>query len=348
MIEMSLKNMIYIFLFFQLSTSCKKEQAQIEPISSNIPWSFPTPKSFPSPVYTFENNAYSYARFSLGKHLFYDPILSLDSTVSCATCHAQTHGFADHNIPFSKGVGGALGNRNAPPIFNMAWSPLFFWDGRVKLLDHFSIEPITNPIEMKETVGHVIAKLNKNKVYRARFKAAYNIDSITEEKLQQALSQYMALVISASSKYDQFLAGKVTLTTNETNGMNLFKQHCVSCHKGSLFTDYSFRNNGLDSIFKDIGRESVTKDSKDRGKFKVPTLRNAEFTYPYMHDGRFISLMDVINHYTSGIKKSETLDLLLQNPIELTSNEKKDLLKFLFTLTDYSLLGDTSVAEPIK
>ena len=130
--------------------------------------------------------------------------------------------------------------------------------------------------------------------------------------------------------------------------MNLFKQHCVSCHKGSLFTDYSFRNNGLDSIFKDIGRESVTKDSKDRGKFKVPTLRNAEFTYPYMHDGRFISLMDVINHYTSGIKKSETLDLLLQNPIELTSNEKKDLLKFLFTLTDYTLLGDTSVAEPIK
>ena len=335
--------LVIMLQFF--TTSCKKETPQIQPIQSTA-WTFPKPSSFPLPVYTFENNTYSPARFALGKHLFYDPILSLDSTESCATCHAQSHGFADHNIPFSKGVDGSFGTRNAPPVFNMAWSPLFFWDGRVQLLDHFSIGPITNPIEMKETSDHVIAKLNKNKIYRAKFKAAYNVDSITEEKLQLALSQYMALVISSNSKYDQYLAGKTTLTANEINGMNLFKQYCSTCHKEPLFTDYSFRNNGLDSTFKDLGREVYTKDIKDRGKFKVPTLRNIELTYPYMHDGRLISLMDVINHYTSGIKKSETVDPILQTPISLSTTEKKDLMKFLFTLTDYSMIGDTLIAEP--
>ena len=345
---MKLSYFLFLLLIVQFFTSCKKDTPQVEPIQPTMSWSFPTPPGFPNPVYTFENNSYSEARYSLGKHLFYDPILSLDSTVSCATCHAQSHGFADHNIPFSKGVDGSFGNRNAPAVFNMAWSPLFFWDGRVQLLDHFSIGPIINPIEMKETVDHVIAKLNKNKVYRTRFKTAYNIDSITEEKLQQALSQYMALVISANSKYDQYIAGKVTLTASETNGMNLFKQHCSTCHKDPLFTDYSFRNNGLDSVFKDLGREGYTKNSSDRGKFKVPTLRNVELTYPYMHDGRLISLMDVINHYTSGIKKSETLDPILQNPISLSTTEKKDLMKFLFTLTDYSMIADTSIAEPLK
>ena len=345
---MKLSCFMFLLLIVQFFASCKKDNPKVESIQHTIDWTFPTPSGFPNPVYTFENNSYSEARYSLGKHLFYDPILSLDSTISCATCHAQSHGFADHNIPFSKGVDGSFGTRNAPPVFNMAWSPLFFWDGRVQLLDHFSIEPITNPIEMKETVGHVIAKLNKNKAYRTRFKAAYNIDSITEEKLQQALSQYMALVISANSKYDQYIAGKATLTASETNGMNLFKQHCSTCHKDPLFTDYSFRNNGLDSVFKDSGREGYTKNWSDRGKFKVPTLRNVELTYPYMHDGRLINLMDVINHYTSGIKKSETLDPILKNPISLSTTEKKDLMKFLFTLTDYSMIADTSIAEPIK
>lgn len=329
--------------------SCKKDNPIVTPLEENSSdFILSVPNGFPNPLYTFKNNNLTRERFVLGRYLFYDPILSLDSTISCATCHAQTHGFADHNIPFSKGVDGAFGNRNAPPVFNMAWSPLFFWDGRVQLMDHFSIEPITNPIEMKETVGHVIAKLNKNKVYRTRFKAAYNIDSITEEKLQQALSQYMAMVISANSKYDQYIAGKTSLTASETNGMNLFKQHCSTCHKDPLFTDYSFRNNGLDSVFKDLGREGYTNKSSDRGKFKVPTLRNIELTYPYMHDGRLISLMDVINHYVSGIKDSETLDPILQNPIVLSATEKKDLMKFLFTLTDYSMIGDTSIAEPIK
>jgi cytochrome c peroxidase len=340
---------IFIFIAFILFIGCKKETPSITPIDEKTnEFSFVIPNGFPTPIYTFENNKLTRDRFVLGRYLFYDPILSLDSTISCATCHAQTHGFADHNIPFSKGVDGTFGNRNAPPVFNMAWSPLFFWDGRVQLMDHFSIEPITNPIEMKETVGHVIAKLNKNKVYRTRFKAAYNIDSITEEKLQQALSQYMAMVISANSKYDQYIAGKTTLSASETNGMNLFKQHCSTCHKAPLFTDYSFRNNGLDSVFKDSGREGYTKNWSDRGKFKVPTLRNVELTYPYMHDGRLINLMDVINHYTSGIKKSETLDPILQNPISLSTTEKKDLMKFLFTLTDYPMIGDTSIAEPIK
>ncbi len=338
---------IPLFILFFYLLACKKATVSnptITPYSPSI--SFQHPTGFPDPVYTFDSNEVTNIRFRLGKFLFFDPILSSDSTVSCAACHAQSHGFADHNIPFSKGVGGQFGNRNAPPIFNAAWMPEFFWDGRVHRLDDFSMGPITNPIEMNETSVHVIKKLNRNTYYRKHFKLAYGVDSITELSLRRALSQYMSMLISSNSKYDQYLAGKINLSTSELNGLSIFTSNCATCHKPPLFTDFSFRNNGLDTVFLDQGRAAYTKNNSDIGKFKVPTLRNIELTYPYMHDGRYIGLMDVINHYSTGIHPSATLDKSIATNLKLSTTDKKDLLKFLFTLTDYTLISDTLVAEP--
>jgi cytochrome c peroxidase len=338
----------FIVIFFLLFiSSCKKDLPIITPVeTTNDNWKFITPSSFPAPIYSFEGNTSSRSKFVLGRYLFYDPILSLDSSISCATCHAQAHSFADHNIPFSIGVGGIVGTRNAPSIFNMAWSPSFFWDGKVINMNMFSMHPILNPVEMKEDTAHLFEKLNRNSFYINQFKKAYNISRITPKYLQLALSQYMAFVISANSKYDQVKAGKEAFTPNEKEGYELFLNHCVQCHKEPLFTDYSFRNNGLDSISKDQGRYNVTKMESDKGKFKVPTLRNIEFTYPYMHDGRFSSIMDVLNHYNSEVKNHPNLDTSLKKNINLSITDKKNIMKFLFTLSDFSLIGDTLIAEP--
>ena len=332
-----IKLVLYFFALILLVVSCKKHTTTISNVTPSSPAiSFLVPSGFPDPIYTFDSNEVNNIRFRLGKFLFYDPILSSDSTVSCASCHAQSHGFADHNIPFSKGVGGVFGSRNAPPIFNAAWMPTFFWDGRIQHLDDFSIGPITNPKEMNETSVHVVKKLNRNPYYRKHFKLAYGVDSITELSLRKALSQYMSMIISSNSKYDQYISGKINLSTSELNGLSIFSTNCATCHKPPLFTDFSFQDIGMDSVFTDLGREEFTNNPMDKGKFKVPTLRNIELTYPYMHDGRYTSLMDVITHHTSNFKTN----------LNLSSSDKKDLLKFLFTLTDYTLISDTLIAEP--
>jgi cytochrome c peroxidase len=347
---MQLNRVVRIFFLGSIlltSLSCTKEEGAITPIDTNT-YVFNQPKHFPSPVYTFSNNTLSKERFELGKFLFYDPILSLDSTISCATCHAQSHGFADHNIPLSKGVNGTLGTRNAPGLSNLAWYPSFMWDGGVNHIEVFSVGPITNPLEMKETISSVVAKLNKSNFYREKFKKAYSMDSITDQKMLQALAQYMAMLVSADSKYDKYIKGEISLTSSELNGLALFKENCASCHTQPLFTDFSYRNNGIDSVFQDFGRAKITLLETDKGKFKVPSLRNVELTYPYMHDGRFGSLMEVLNHYSSGIRHSETLDEVFKKDIVLSTQDKKDLLKFLFTLTDYTFIGNKEIAEPIR
>jgi cytochrome c peroxidase len=341
------KNVLICFslILFLLLSSCNKDPV-ISPIQEET-FRLEKPAHFPEIAFEFKNNPTSKEKFKLGRYLFYDPILSLDSSISCNTCHAQTHGFADHNIPLSKGINGFLSTRNAPSIFNIAWMPNnFMWDGGVDHLEKFPVFPITNPFEMGETMENILKKLSRNQFYKNLFKNAYGNEEITEHKLMQALAQFMVFIVSSNSKYDDVKKGNTTFTEKENNGYQLFKLHCATCHKEPLFTDFSYRNNGLDEIVKDLGREIVTKNNTDRGKFKVPTLRNIDFTYPYMHDGRFISLSEVIEHYTSGIKASQTLDPTLVKGIVLTSTEKKELIAFLRTLNDFKLLGDTLVAEP--
>ncbi|MEN9303655.1 MAG: hypothetical protein RL264_2084 [Bacteroidota bacterium] len=328
--------LIYFLFLGIVVISCKKKDQ---------PFVITYPEYFPSPVYQFIDNTPTKSRFELGRKLFYDPILSEDNTVSCATCHAQTHGFADHGVSFSQGVHGLLGNRNAPTVFNLLWSPYFNWDGGVNHLEIFSLAPITNPVEMNESIENVLLKLNNTKVYRDAFKFAYGTEEITDQLMYRAISIFLAVIVSDGSKYDDFRQGKVSFTDEENAGYQLFKNNCASCHSEPLFTNFSFQNNGLDSVFVDLGRARITQESSDIGKFKVPTLRNIELTYPYMHDGRFMTLNMVLNHYDSGIKHSPTLSSSLSQGIHFTSQERASLIAFLKTLTDYKLLDNAKFRE---
>ena len=335
-------------LIFSLSLvlvlfSCKKDD-EIVPIND---FGFKKPSYFPEPHYTFENNTLTKLRFELGRDLFYDTILSLDNSISCASCHSQTHGFSDHNVALSAGVNGTLGVRNSPSLANLAWYPSFMWDGGVNSIETFSVAPITNPLEMHETIYQVIGKLNANTAYRSKFKLAYAVDSITDQKMLQALAQYMAMLISDDSKYDKYKKGTYTFTADENEGYTLFQSKCASCHTEPLFTDFSFRNNGLDASFTDIGRGLITQNTADNGKFKVPSLRNVQLTYPYMHDGRYFNLSQVLDHYANGVQSSSTLDPSLSAGIPLTADEKLKIIAFLKTLTDYTFMANPIFSEPV-
>lgn len=326
--------------------ACKKE-ATVEPITAET-FTFNQPSHFPQPNYTFTNNPLTKKGFELGRFLFYDPILSSDSSISCSSCHAQAHGFADHNIPLSKGVHNTFGTRNAPALMNLAWSTSFMWDGGVNHIEVQPLVPLTSEHEMGETLKNVIKKLNKNSFYTSKFKEAFGTSSITDQKLLHALAQFTSMLVSSNSKYDQFIAGKTTFTPSEKEGYELFKTNCAVCHREPLFTDFSFRNTGLATDSKDTGRERITQSSKDIGKFKVPTLRNIEFTYPYMHDGRFSSLEEVIEFKVNGIQDSPTLDPFFKQKIHLNASQKKSLIDFLKTLSDYSFIGNMNYSEPIR
>jgi len=315
--------------------------------SPTKPIEFVVPPGFPAPDYDFANNEVTNDRFALGRKLFYDPILSKDNSISCGSCHQQAGSFAHIDHRLSHGINGLLGNRNSPAIFNLAWHTDFFWDGGVAHIELQPINPITNPVEMDETISNVILKLQSSNSYPGLFKTAYGSDSVTSQNMLRALAQFMAVMVSADSKYDKYVRSESggSLTTSELNGMQLFRQKCESCHKEPLFTDLSFRNNGLDSISVDQGRYLITLDPADAGKFKVPSLRNITVSFPYMHDGRLNTLSEVLDHYSSGIKQSPTLDPALSNGISLTQSEKNDLLNFLGTLTDYTFLNNSQFSE---
>ncbi|HWA34260.1 MAG TPA: cytochrome c peroxidase [Cyclobacteriaceae bacterium] len=310
------------------------------------PYAFGQPANFPSATYTFENNPVTRDGFELGRALFYDPILSVDSTIACANCHQQARSFSDPVHRFSKGVGGVSGIRNAPAIQNMAFQKFFFWDGGVNHLDFVPINAITSPIEMQETLAAVVRKIQRRDAYKKQFAKAFSTDVVDSQKLLHALSQFMAMMVSANSRYDKYVRNEgEQLTSTEFDGMRLFQSKCASCHATDLFTDGSFRNNGIDDNFdNDIGRQRITETVPDRGKFKVPSLRNAELTSPYMHDGRFRTLEEVLDHYASGVKYSGTLDpSLFQNGvtgIPMGDDEKSKIIAFIKTLTDRQFTND--------
>jgi cytochrome c peroxidase len=201
---------------------------------------------------------------------------------------------------------------------------------------------------MDETLGNVVAKLNASSTYKNLFLNAYGSDSITSQMMLRAMAQFMGVMVSSNSKYDKFIRGEAggTFDAQELNGLDLFRQKCASCHSEPLFTDHSFRNNGLDSVFtNDPGRAHITLDPNDEGKFKVPSLRNVELSYPYMHDGRLKTLEKVLDHYASGVKNSPTLDPLVSGNIPLTVQEKADIIKFLKTLNDYTFTSNPNYSE---
>lgn len=301
----------------------------------------------------------------LGRMLFYETMLSKDGSQSCASCHNQLDGFSD-TLQFSIGVEMLPGKRQAMPVFNMAWhSNEFFWDGRAHLLRDQSLKPIEDPLEMNETLENVILKLSDTQMYRDQFTRAFGSEEITSEKMALAMEQFMLSIVSYNSKYDQFLAGNALLSESEERGRILFETEynpffpdqsgadCVHCHGGLNFENDQYMNNGLDgdAEFTDVGREEVTGHLADKAKFKVPSLRNVELTHPYMHDGRFETLEEVVDHYDLHIKQSSTLDPALFQVVDngglnLTAEDKVDLVNFLKTLTDHTFLNNEEYADP--
>jgi len=311
---------------------------------------FKVPVNWPKPTYDFSKNPLLKEKVELGRVLFYDPILSKNNTISCASCHSPYTAFTHVDHDLSHGIDDRIGSRNSPTLMNLAWHRSFMWDGAINHLDMQALAPISHPDEMGETIEHVVYKLQQSKTYRSLFYKAFKDSIVTGQHTLKAISQFMLTLVSANSKYDSVMRKQTVFTTQEKNGYTLFKQHCSVCHTEPLFTNLSFENNGLevDSTLNDYGRMKITKNAMDSLKFKVPTLRNIEFSFPYMHDGRFKKISDVLNHYTSGIHQSKTLSNHLQKPIVLSSNEKVDLTVFLLTLTDKSFLFNQKYSYPKK
>jgi|SRR6185437_5786890 len=306
------------------------------------------PKEFPRPIYTFENNLPTPAGFTLGRKLFYDPILSKDSSISCGFCHQRIAAFAHIDHPISHGINGLLGKRNVPPLQNLIWQNTYMWDGGVNNLEVQPLSPITNPVEMNENIADVIAKLQHNKSYVAMFTSAFGDSVINSQRLLKVLAQFTGMMVSSNSRYDKFMRHEDTLSTAELNGLKLFRANCANCHKEPLFTDNTYRNNGLkyDDSFKDSGRIKITGVKDDFMKFRVPSLRNVEMTYPYMHDGRLRTLKQVLDHYTSKLDFEAGTDKSLMKSQSLSEQDKSDIIAFLKTLTDKTFLYDRRFADP--
>lgn len=318
---------------------------------ANIPVELEVPAHFPEVTYNLANNPLTENGIELGRKLFYEGAVSSTGTVSCGSCHEQKYAFTHHGHTFSHGVNDLKGTRNTPPVQNMAFLENFAWDGATGHLDLFSIIPITTEVEMDETLENVIEKLKNKPGYKKLFAEAFEDGEVNSENFLLALSQFMITMISADSKYDKYVNNQVQLTKVEQQGLTLFEQKCASCHATALFSDGSFRNNGLQPSPKlnDLGRSVVTGFAEDNYKFKVPSLRNIAITAPYMHDGRFGSLEAVLAFYNEGVVDSETLDPLLNNNgnfgIATTKDERVAIIAFLNTLTDNTFLKDKRFSE---
>ncbi len=332
-------NIIFIGIIILVSLAFVKKMTT--PVYIDIP------KNWKKPNYDFSKNPLTQEGFELGRALFYDPILSRDSTISCASCHLQATGFAHVDHELSHGIDGKIGKRNAMALVNLAWSKSFMWDGGVNHLDMQPLNPIENHDEMDETLENVVQKLQKSTKYKALFLAAFGSSKVTGQLTLKALSQFELLLVSSNSKYDKVMRNEMQFTEKEQNGYTLFKQNCASCHTEPLFTNGTFENNGLslDTTLNDYGRIKITNNENDYLKFKVPTLRNVQFTFPYMHDGRFKTLNEVVNHYNN-IQKTKNLATHLMQPMHLSDNERVDLVLFIKTLTDKEFLFDTRFNYP--
>lgn len=299
------------------------------------------------------DNPMSIQGIALGRKLFYDNILSANNTQNCGSCHQLKNYFVDSTNQFSTGIDQIQGTRNAMPLFNIGFAKNFFWDGSSSSLEEQIIVPITNPIEMHESMTNVVSKLQADAQYPTLFKDAFGSDIITSKEVMYAIAQFERTIISANSKFDKWKRGEVSLTDQETRGLNVFldinKGDCTHCHSyGSTFTDFQFKNNGLDSIPIDKGRALVTKLTSDEGKFKTPTLRNIEMTAPYMHDGRFKTLKECLDHYNTNFHYAANLapELKTIPKNRMTEQDIDDIIAFLKTLTDKEFIQNTAFDKP--
>ena len=328
------------------------ENYQPMPVTLDVP-SFVTDYLGEMPIP--EDNPMTVEGIFLGRKLFYDTRLSDDSTKSCASCHLQSAGFTDPE-QFSEGITGERGTRNAMQIINAGWFTSFFWDGRAATLEDQALGPVINPVELNTTWPRVEEKISNDRLYSILFKMAFGSSDVDSMKIVKAISQFERTLLSFNSRYDDFFYGDFSgFTESETNGFDIYFSEtgdCIHCHSGPNLTDNEFRNNGLDSELTDLGLADVTGLSTDEGKFKVPTLRNIEITAPYMHDGRFATLEEVIEHYNSGVHAdSPNLDPEMHNASEglnLTDEQKTDLINFLKTFSEPDFLTNVNYSNPFE
>ncbi len=358
---------LILILMPLLWTGCKKESENPPEPPEELPELDTTPYEldysyFPAPDLP-EDNPLTQQKVLLGRMLFYEKKLSKGESQACADCHIQSDGFSDVR-QFSLGVDDLPGRRQAMAVFNMAWHNTgFFWDGRAPLLRDQALLPIQDPLEMNETLENAVAKIQAEKEYRFQFARAFGDNKVTAERMALAMEQFMLTIVSMNSKYDKVLLGEATFTEEEQRGHDLFFTEfdpngtdkggeCFHCHAGVNFTNNKYMNNGLDSDeeFIDMGYNETTGNDMDKARFKVPSLRNIAVTAPYMHDGRFQTLEEVVDHYVSGVKHSSTIDEIMQYNLDpglpLDEQDKADLIAFLKTLTDDTFLNNPEYTNP--
>jgi len=308
------------------------------------------PIYFPALHYNLKRNPLNEEAVQLGRLLFYDPMLSADSSTSCASCHSSYNSFAHTDHKLSHGIKDQVGTRNAPALFNLGWQTIFMWDGAHRNLDMQALAPINHPRELGFSLAGVLGRLQGNLNYRGRFYRAFGDSNATGEHMLKALAQFQITLISAGSKYDRFRQGNASFTEQEAKGYRLFQRHCNACHKEPLFSNYQLASNGLlpDTVLNDPGRMGITGREEDRYQFKTPSLRNLSYTFPYMHDGRFSKLAAVLNHYSTGISPEARPSLPLKGPLNLSGSEKAELISFLLTLNDSALVFNKTHAYPME
>lgn len=354
-------NRFWLLLAVIVTFGCKKEPKVYEP----TPYALDVPSHFPNmPIPA--DNPMTVEGVYLGRKLFYEKRLSLDNSISCASCHSPQKGFSDDKR-FSIGVNGTIGRRQSMALVNLGWQQFFFWDGRAKTLEQQILEPVPDPVEMHLQWKEAQKRLENDLEYKRLFMKAFGTQIIDSSYVAKAIAQFLRTMISANSKYDVMYkyANNMPLTPSEYQvyqavsieewaGYDLFQSlngaDCFHCHNGALMQVQRYSNNGLDATFTDLGRGAITGNPSDNGTFKIPTLRNIEYTAPYMHDGRFNTLDEVINHYSHHIKISSTIDPMIefafQGGVQLNAHEKSLVKAFLLTMSDPSFFTNPAFSDP--
>jgi cytochrome c peroxidase len=363
------KTLTYCLLLMLMLQACRYdvEEGPAAPIAGHqpTPYNLTIPPFFP-PMDIPANNPLTVEGVELGRFLFWEKKLSGDNTMSCGTCHIPEHGFSDP-AQFSTGITGAVGTRHSMALVNLGWAYNYFWDGRAQTLEQQIIEPVQNPIEMNEDWNHALDELQNDPLYPPMFRAAFGSEDITQERVTKAIASFLRTMISADSKFDRERRGEYQFTPLEQTGFNLFLMEgginpntgtpfggadCFHCHghAGMQMSNYLMHNNGLDAHFhNDAGLAAITGNPLDSGKFKTPTLRNIALTAPYMHDGRFHTLEEVVDHYNTGGVLSTTIDPFMEaagNGLFLSDTDKMALIAFLHCLTDTSFIHNPAFSNP--
>ena len=336
------------------------------PVVPPTAYNFVVPSNFPSPQPAPADNPLTVEGVALGRQLFYEKALSVDNTLSCGSCHRQELAFTD-GLARARGVNGAQSPRSSMSLANLAWEPKLTWDGAASTLEAQARIPLENPVEMHQRLSAGVARLQQTSTYPALFRKAFGSSTITESNTLKALAQFERTLVSSNSRYDQFRRGnRAALSSFEQQGLVLFTTHpngilrggnCGDCHSGDLQTNNTFSNNGLDLTFTDLGVGQLTGKTTDNGKFRVPSLRNIALTAPYMHDGRFTSLEQVVDHYNEHVVlASPNIDPLMLSTtndpsqasftLDLTTDEKAKIVAFMKTLTDTTFVHDRRFAKP--